>query len=238
MVEAAPGEHMYGTTLMLTSNTVESLEALEYLDSIFPVDYSCLIYHDALAMTMETVVGTMRLISRTGIGSTQLSAKHMATIFEVEAEGAPKVHSGRPLGIAPKVVARCVMGYRDASVWQSVGPTIQTLMVRTDYQGNGLVQELFIAVEKWFVDNWTLDTRYRNRALKVTHLRDFIVDRAPRKRDDPADSYNELTDKMFFFEVGFDGVASCVQVKKRSITNLRRHRVRSDDRSRMFRHAL
>lgn len=210
MIETAPGEHMYGPTLMLTSNTVESLEALEYLDSIFPVGYSCLIYHDVLAVTMETVVGTMRLICRTGIGSKQLSAKHMATIFEVEAEGAPKVLSGKHLGIAPKVVARCVLGYRDASVWQSVGPTIQTLMIRTDYQGNGLVQELFNAVEKWFADTWTLDTRFKNRALKVTHLRDFIVDRAPRKQDDPADSHNELTDKMFFYEVGCSGVAACM----------------------------
>ena len=217
---------MYGNTLMLTTGYAsEAHETLEYLDSIFPEGFSCTIAHDAVVTSMDTAMGTMRLIRRTGVERTQTSAENLATVFELEAEGAPSVQSGKPYGIAPKVVARCVLGYRDASVWSSVGPTIQTIMVRTDYQRGSLVQLLFNAVEEWFTEFWTLDTRYGNRAFKATHLRDFIVDRAPREEDgmrdsndrdpqeDPEDMGYELTDKMFFYEVSYTYNALLLNVK-------------------------
>lgn len=37
-------------------------------------------------------------------------------------------------------------------------------------------QQLFDEVEKWYVKNWTLSANKRNRALKVTKLKDYIRD--------------------------------------------------------------
>lgn len=158
VIESAPGSYMYGPVLALTCTTMEALEMLEHLDSIFPTGYACVVPHNAMGTVVQTVGGamTMRLTRRTGVQragkkKTPPSSKTLATIFELESDGARKFDSpeGRaPHGLGDKVVARAVVAYRDASGWPSVGPTIQSIEVRRDYQGSELVQDLFNAIER------------------------------------------------------------------------------------------
>lgn len=155
MIEGAPGSYMYGPVLALTSTTPDALESLEYLESIFHTGYAVILPHNKMETNMRTVKGNMRLTTRTGIqeiGKEDTpSAKSLATIFELEFDRAPKFAS--PAGHAPhavgdNVVARAVIAYRDATGWPSLGPTIQSIEVRGDYQGSRLVQDLFNAIER------------------------------------------------------------------------------------------
>lgn len=156
MIEAAPGRYMYGPVLALTSTTPDALETLEYLESIFHTGYAALLPHNKMESNMRTVKGNMRLTTRTGIqemGKKKKtpSAKSLSTVFELEHDRAPNFSS--PAGHAPHavsdtVVARAVIAYRDATGWASLGPTIQSIQVRRDYQGSGLVQDLFNAIER------------------------------------------------------------------------------------------
>lgn len=155
MIEAAPGSYMYGPVLALTCTTPDALETLEHLDSIFPTGYAAILHHNKAETNIRTEYGIMRLTIRTGgqkIGKKKNpSAKSLATIFELELHRAPRFLS--PAGHAPhsigdKVVARAVIAYRDASGWASLGPTIQSIEVRRDYQGSALVQDLFNAIER------------------------------------------------------------------------------------------
>lgn len=155
VIETAPGSYMYGPVLALTSTTTEALEMLEHLQSIFPTGYACVVPHSDVETSMRTEVGHMRVTRRTGaqkVGKkTAPSSKTLATIFELESDGAPKFSSPEghvSHGLADNVVARAVIAYRDASGWPSVGPTIQSIEVRRDYQGSGLVQDLFNAIER------------------------------------------------------------------------------------------
>lgn len=203
-IETALGKNIYGDILTLTCTVVDIQKTLQYLESIFPTGFACIVPHDLVATTIDTVKGPMKLIKRTGVDKDTSSAEHLTTIFELEVEDAPPFDNPEglePHGVGDKIVARCVMGYRDASFWPSVGPTIQSLAVRRDYHGTGLVQDLFNAVEGWFVRYWNLDTVQRNRIFKVTQLKDFIVDRASGGDSAQPDEDQALTDKIFFYEV-------------------------------------
>lgn len=204
-IEASRGDSMYGNVLTLTSTILATQEALEYLQSIFPPGYACVVPHDVAQTVIGTARGAMVLVKRTGVEEKGMSAESLGTIFELKDDDAPKFESPKgyqpPRGVGDSVVARCVVGYRDASRLPSLGPTIQSLAVRTDYQGIGLVQDLFNAVESWFVECWALDTLFLNRMFKATQLQDFVVDRAPGGEDVPSDQTFALTDKIFWYEV-------------------------------------
>lgn len=155
VIEAALGSYMYGPVLALTCTTTEGLEMLEHLDSIFPTGYACVVPHNRIETSTLTVKGNMRLVRRTGVQKvskgTAPSSRTLATIFELESDCARKFNSPEghaPRGLGDNVVARAVVAYRDASGWPSVGPTIQSIEVRRDYQGSGLVQDLFNAIER------------------------------------------------------------------------------------------
>lgn len=154
VIEEAPGGYMYGHVLSLTSTTADALETLEYLESIFHPGYAVIVPHNKMQTNMRTVKGNMRLTSRTGMEQMEEkktpSSKSLATIFELESDRAVKFDS--PAGraahtVGDSVVARAVIAYRDACGWPSLGPTIQSIEVRRDYQGSGLVQDLFNAIE-------------------------------------------------------------------------------------------
>ena len=157
VIEAAAGSYMYGPVLALTSTTADSFETLEYLESIFRTGYASLMRHNRLQSNVRTVKGIMRLTTRTGVQQPEKkkqppSSRSLATIFELESERAPKLSSPeghRPHTLSANVVARAVIAYRDASGWPSVGPTILSIEVRRDYQGSGLVQDLFNAIERY-----------------------------------------------------------------------------------------
>lgn len=206
--KAAEGNnYMYGNTLKLTSTTEETTSTLKHLETIFPSGFACIVPHDSVTTNVATVKGTMKLIRRTGVEKDKSSANTLATIFELDAGdgakkfGQPEDQEEESRGVGENVVARCVLGYRDASCWPCVGPTVQSMVVRTDCQGSGLIQDLFNAVERWFVEFWTLDTRYWSRVFKATQLKDFVVDRAPEEEGVPYDRDNVVTDKIFFYEV-------------------------------------
>lgn len=155
VIEAAPGSYMYGPVLALTSTTVDAQETLEYLESIFHTGYAVLLPHAKMESNVRTVKGNMRLTTRTGIQQVvkkkNPSAKSLTTIFELELDRAPKFASPAghaPHAVADNVVARAVIAYRDATGWPSLGPTIQSIEVRRDYQGGNLVQDLFNAIER------------------------------------------------------------------------------------------
>jgi len=158
VIEAAPGSYMYGPVLALTSTTTDAFEMLEYLESIFRTGYASLMPHKQMQTNVRTVKGIMRLTTRTGVQQADKkdkkavpSSKSLATIFELEFDRAPKFSSPeghRPHTLGANVVARAVIAYRDASAWTSVGPTILSIEVRRDYQGSGLVQDLFNAIER------------------------------------------------------------------------------------------
>ncbi|CAM9185977.1 unnamed protein product [Scytosiphon promiscuus] len=210
VIEAAPGSYMYGPVLALTSTTTDAQETLEYLESIFHTGYACILPHGTSGVNIRTRKGNMRLTKRTGVQEVEKksapSGKSLATIFELEFNRAPEFNNPEghePHGLGDKTVARAVIAYRDASGWPSLGPTFQSLEVRRDYHGSGLVQDLFNAIEGWFTKFWTLDTIYWNhRCLKATHLQNLVMDRTPPVPDvDPFEEHHVLTDKKFFYEV-------------------------------------
>lgn len=203
-VETAPGKLMYGNVLTLTSTRIAAEKALEYLDSVFPLGFACIVPHDVMESSISTVMGTMRLTKWTAMDSDNVSAASLATVFELEADGAPTFDNPEghePHGVGDQVVARCVLVYADGSSRPSVGPTIQSIAVRSDYQGSGLVLDLFNAVEGWFVKFWTLDTLDLNRVFKATHLKDFVVDHATEEDGGAAGQHHVFTDKTLMYEV-------------------------------------
>lgn len=167
VIEEAPGSFMYGPVVALTSTNADAQETLEHLESIFPTGYAAILPHNRMETNVRTVKGNTRLTTRTGMqrvassakddkkakGKTATpSAKSLATIFELELDRARRFDS--PAGHPPHtagdtVVARAVIAFRDATGWASLGPTVQSIEVRRDYQGSGLVQDLFNAIERW-----------------------------------------------------------------------------------------
>lgn len=155
VIEAAPGSYLYGPVLALTSTTGEALDTLEYLESIFHTGYAAIVPHKMMETNMRTVKGNLRLTTRTGMQQVEEekipSAKSLATVFELECDRAPKFSSPEghpPHAVGDTVVARAVIAYRDATGWASLGPTLQSIEVRRDYQGSGLAQDLFNAIER------------------------------------------------------------------------------------------
>lgn len=210
-VEMAPGKLMYGNVLTLTSTRVAAEKALKYLESVFPLGFACIVPHDVMESSISTVMGTMRITKRTAVDSATLSAASLATVFELEDVGAPAFDNPEgqdPHGVGDQVVARCVLVYADGSSRPSVGPTIQSIAVRSDYQGSGLVLDLFNAVEGWFVKFWALDTLDLNRVFKATHLKDVVVDRATEEEGGVAGQHHVFTDKILLYEVRERGYAS------------------------------
>eukprot|EP00752_Nemacystus_decipiens_P003276 g3032.t1 len=209
VIEAPPGGYMYGPVLALTSTTPDALETLDYLESIFPTGYAVLLPHTKLESNVRTAKGNVRLTTRTGVQQIAAketpSAKSLATIFELELDLAPMFDSPAghpPHAVGDSVVARAVIAYRDATGWPSLGPTIQSIEVRRDYQGSLLVQDLFNAIERWFVRFWTLDSQPGWRCLKATQLEDYVIDRRPQvDGDDPSEENHVLTDKKFIYDV-------------------------------------
>lgn len=204
VIETAPSSYVYGNILILTSILAESQKTLNYLQSIFPSGFACIVTHDVVQTNVDTDKGPMKLVRRTGVASDASSAENLATIFELEVDGAPMFYNPEGSarhGVWDNVVARCVLGYRDASAWPSVGPTVQSIAVRRDYQGRGLVLDLFNEVERWFAECWSLNTVYWKRILKATQLKDCVVDRIPEDKDMTTDQHQALTDKVFFYEV-------------------------------------
>lgn len=207
IVEDFPGGHLYNEVVAITSLSSRSRSTLETAFAVNSPGSACLIYHDKAEKPIATMSGDMTLTRRTGVDIGLLEDKPMAhtltTIFEIKAADAPEYPSDRavyerPTGTGRKTVARCVVAYRDASRWSSVGPSIRWFMVRRDYQGIGLAQQLFDEVEKWYVRNWALNTNKGNRVLKATQLKDYIVDRSDEMEGRPSAL---ITDKMFFYDV-------------------------------------
>lgn len=195
---------MYGNVLALTSTRVAAEKALRYLESVFPPGFACIVPHDVIESSIATVMGTMRITKRTAVDSNNLSAESLVTVFELEADEAPAFDNPEghePHGVGDQVVARCVLAYADGSSRPSTSPTIQSIAVRSDYQGSGLVLDLFNAVEGWFVKFWTLDTLDLNRVFKATHLQDFVVDFAPEEDGGAAGQHHVFTDKILLYEV-------------------------------------
>lgn len=203
-VETAPGQLMYGNVLTLTSTRVAAEKALQYLESVFPLGFACIVPHDVMESSISTVVGTMRITKRTAVSSDNLSAGSLATVFELEADGAPAFDNPEghePHGVGDQVVARCVLVYADGSSRPSAGPTIESIAVRSDYQGSGLVLDLFNAIEGWFVKFWTLDTLDLNRVFKATNLKDCVVDLATDEDVGATGQPHVFTDKILLYEV-------------------------------------
>lgn len=207
IVEDVPGGHLYNEVVAITSLSSRSRSTLETAFAVNSPGSACLIYHDKSEKPIATMAGDMTLSRRTGVhrglGEDRPMAHTLTTIFEIKAADAPEYPPdsamfGRPIGTDPKTVARCVVAYRDASRWSSVGPSIRMFMVRRDYQGIGLAQQLFDEVEKWYVKNWVLSTNKGNRVLKATKLKDYIVDRRDEMEGRPPVL---MTDKMFFYDV-------------------------------------
>lgn len=204
IVEKTPGNHTHGSVLAISSLTTETREALERFALYGPVGYACLIPHDVVEIDIETAKGAMKLVRRTGVEKKESSVEKLATIFELKDVKAPSFDmppGEHPHRIDRDVVARCVVGYKDGSLWPCVGPTISSIAVRRDYQGCALIQDLFNSVERWFVENWWLNTLNGNRMLKGTKLADLIVDRVGGEDDAGADREFVLTDKVFFYDV-------------------------------------
>lgn len=203
-VETAPGKLVYGNVLTLTSTHKAAQKALQYLESIFPQGFACMVPHDVMESNIATAMGTMRITKRTALDSDDISAANLATVFELEADGAPTFDNPEghpPHGVGDEVVARCVLVYADTSLRPSVGPTIQSIAVRMDYQGCGLVLDLFNAIEGWFVKFWTLDSLELNRVFKASDLKDVVVDRAFDEEGGVTGQNHVLTDKILLYEV-------------------------------------
>ena len=220
-IEDFPGGHLYGPVVAITTNSKRGPSKLKEIFDDYQSGSFSLIVHDEAVSATVTMLGEMTLSRRTGVQKAitpdEPQAKSLATIFELQTDKARQCPLGqRPPGIGGNTVARCVVAYRDDSRWPSVGPTIRLLMVRRDFQGIGLAQQLFNEVEKWYVRNWKLSTLNGKRALKVTHLKDYIVDRNYEIEGVPT---SLTTDKMFFYEVSVAPFSSHEGETMRAVDN-------------------
>lgn len=166
----------------ITAFSSRAFKALASLAAGFKKGTCALLPHGRFEHTIQTKLGPKRLVRVVGIDEDSIDSWNLAAHFTIEDDAAVAYQPCPPANdatLADHVIARAILAFRSGGWEFSTSPTIESIMARRDYYGHGLTRDLFSAVEKWFLREWTLDAKEGVRTLQATQLVNAIVDGVP-----------------------------------------------------------
>ena len=171
-----------GQLCIITAFSADACASLCVVVNTFSTGTRCVIPHGRFESTVDTKLGTKRLVRVVGIDKNATDSANLAAHLTIEDDSAvayqPPPDDDKK-ALADYVVSRCIMSFRNGG-WESCAcPTIESIVTRRDYHGNDLTKCLFDVVEDWFLREWGLDTKEGGRMLQVTQLTNMIVDGVP-----------------------------------------------------------
>lgn len=177
---------MGGTICTITAFSSAACALLASQEAAFEQGACTIVPHGKFESTIQTKLGPKRLVRVVGIDENSTDSGRLAAHFTIEDDGAtaatyPPCPAGENVyTLAERVIARCIVAFRNGGWDSCISPTIESLVARRDHHGHGLTSCLFSEVEKWFLHDWMLDVKEGGRMLQATQLGNFVVDGVPK----------------------------------------------------------
>ena len=206
-----------GPICTITAFSSEACALLARHAAAFQKGTCTIVPHGKFESTIQTKLGPKRLVRVVGVDEHATGSENLAAHFTLEDDdevsaAADQLCTTGSNGytLADRVIARCIVAFRNGGWDSCISPTIESLVARRDHHGHGLTRSLFGEVERWFLREWALDIKEGARMMQATQLGNIIVDGVPMPGDgaadqaDPCAGLSFVTDKQLLYEtLGF-----------------------------------